>query len=64
MEETLKFTMLGITELSKEEMQQTNGGWIRIFYTYLIMLAKEAVTEGIDKCIEDFMEGFEEGYNN
>ena len=34
------------------------------FYSYLIMLAKEAVTEGIDKCIEDFIEGFEEGYNN
>lgn len=56
--------MLGVTELGKEETQQTNGGWVRIFYTYLIMLAKEAVTEGIDKCIEDFKEGFEEGYNN
>jgi len=64
MGKTLNLTMLGVTELSKEETQQTNGGWIRIFYTYLIMLAKEAVTEGIDKCIEDFKEGFEEGYNN
>jgi len=60
----LNLTMLGVTELGKEEAQQTNGGWVRIFYTYLIMLAKEAVTEGIDKCIEDFKEGFEEGYNN
>ncbi len=56
--------MLGVTELSKEEMQQTNGGWTRIFYTYIIMLAKEAVTEGLEKCFEDFKEGFEEGYNN
>ena len=64
MEQTLNLTLLGVTELGKEESQQTNGGWIRIFYTYLIMLAKEAVTEGIDKCIEDFKEGFEEGYNN
>jgi len=56
--------MLGVTELGKEETLQTNGGWIRIFYTYLIMLAKEAVTEGLEKCIDDFQEGFEEGYNN
>jgi hypothetical protein len=64
MEKTLNLTMLGVTELGKEETQQTNGGWVRIFYTYLVMLAKEAVTEGIDKCIEDFNEGFEEVYNN
>jgi len=64
MEQTLKLTMSGVTELKKEEMQQTNGGWVRIFYTYIIMLAKEAVTEGLEKCIEDFKEGFEEGYNN
>ncbi len=56
--------MLGVTELGMEESQQTNGGWIRIFYSYLVLLAKEAVTEGIDKCIEDFKEGFNEGYNN
>lgn len=64
MGQALNLTMSGITELSKEEMQQTNGGWTRILYTYLIMLAKEAVTEGLEKCIEDFKEGFEEGYNN
>jgi hypothetical protein len=64
MERTFNLTTLGVTELRKEEMQQTNGGWIRIFYSYIILLAKEAVTEGIDKCIEDFKEGFEDGYNN
>ncbi|HNX65904.1 MAG TPA: hypothetical protein PKH02_03425 [Bacteroidales bacterium] len=64
MRKTVNLTMLGVTELSKEEMQQTNGGWTRIFYTYIIMLAKEAVTEGLEKCFEDFKEGFEEGYNN
>jgi len=64
MGKTLNLTLLGVTELSKDETQQTNGGWIRIFYAYLVMLAKEAVTEGIDQCIEDFKEGFEEGYNN
>ena len=56
--------MLGVTELGMEETQQTNGGWVRIFYTYLVMLAKEAVTEGLDKCLEDFNEGFEEVYKN
>ncbi len=64
MEKALNLTLPGMTELGYEEMQQTNGGWIRIFYAYLVMLAKEAVTEGLDKCIEDFKEGFEEGYNN
>lgn len=64
MGKTLNLTLLGVTELSKDEKQQTNGGWIRIFYAYLVMLAKEAVTEGLDQCIEDFKEGFEEGYNN
>jgi hypothetical protein len=64
MEKTLNFALPGVSELSREEMQQTNGGWVRIFYTYIVMLAKEAVTEGLDKCIEDFKEGFEEGYNN
>jgi len=64
MGKTLNLTMPGVTDLGKEEMRQTDGGWIRIFYTYVIMLAKEAVTEGLDKCIEDFKEGFEEGYNN
>ncbi|MHC1733621.1 MAG: hypothetical protein AB9888_16515 [Bacteroidales bacterium] len=64
MEETVSLTMPGVTELGEEEMQQTDGGWIRIIYTYLIMLAKEAVTEGIDQCIEDFKKGFDEGYNN
>ncbi|MDZ7635667.1 MAG: hypothetical protein U5L72_15040 [Bacteroidales bacterium] len=64
MGKTLNLTMLGVTELGMEEAQQTNGGWVRILYTYLIMLAKEAVTEGIDKCIEDFNEGFEEVYKN
>ncbi len=54
--------MLGVTELGMEETQQINGGWTRIFTAYLIMLAKEAVTEGLDKCIEDFMEGVEEVY--
>ena len=56
--------MLGVTELGMEETQQINGGWARILTAYLIMLAKEAVFEGLDKCIEDFIEGFEEGYNN
>ncbi len=64
MEEKLNLTMLGVTELGMEETQQINGGWTRILTAYLIMLAKEAVTEGLDKCIEDFIEGFEEGYNN
>jgi len=64
MGKTLNLTLLGVTELSKDETQQTNGGWMRIVYAYLVMLAKEAVTEGIDQCIEDFKEGFEEGYNN
>lgn len=64
MGKTLNLTLLGVTELSKDEKQQANGGWIRIFYAYLVMLAKEAVTEGLDQCIEDFKEGFEEGYNN
>jgi hypothetical protein len=64
MEKTLNLTMLGVTELDREETQQINGGWMRIFYSYLVLLAKEAVTEGIDKCIEDFKEGFKEGYNN
>ncbi len=64
MKKTISLTPLGVTELSKEESQQTNGGWIRLFYTYIIMLAKEAVTEGIDKCYEDFKEGFEESYNH
>jgi hypothetical protein len=63
MNKTLNLTMLGVTELGKEETKQTNGGWVRIFYTYLIMLAKEAVTEGIDKCLKDFEEGFEESFN-
>jgi len=60
----LNLTMLGVTELGMEETQQINGGWTRIFSAYLIMLAKEAVTEGLDKCIEDFMEGFEEVYKD
>jgi len=60
----MNLTKLGVTELGMEETQQTNGGWLRIFYSYLVLLAKEAVTEGIDKCIEDFKEGFNEGYNN
>jgi len=64
MEKTMNLTKLGVTELGMEETQQTNGGWLRIFYSYLVLLAKEAVTEGIDKCIEDFKEGFNEGYNN
>ena len=64
MEPTLNLAMLGVTELGKEEIRQTNGGWVRIFYTYLVMLAKEAVTEGLDKCLEDFNEGFEEVYKN
>jgi len=63
MGKTLNLTMLGVTELGREETQQTNGGWMRIFYSYLVLLAKEAVTEGIDKCAEDFKEGFEEIYN-
>jgi len=64
MGKTLNLTMLGVTELGREETQQTNGGWMRIFYAYIVLLAKEAVTEGIDKCAEDFKEGFNEGYNN
>lgn len=64
MEKTIDLTPLGVKELCKEETQQTNGGWMRIFYTYVILLAKEAVTEGIDKCLEDFKEGFEETYNH
>ena len=57
-------SMLGVKELGMEETQQINGGWTRILVAYLIMLAKEAVTEGLEKCIDDFQEGFEEGYNN
>jgi len=64
MEKKTNSTMLGVTELGMEETQQINGGWARILTAYLIMLAKEAVFEGLDKCIEDFIEGFEEGYNN
>jgi len=64
MGEKLNLTMLGVTELGMEETQQINGGWTRILVAYLIMLAKEAVTEGLEKCIDDFQEGFEEGYNN
>ncbi len=64
MGKTVNLTLLGVTELGKEEMQQTNGGWIRIFYVYVVTLAKEAVTEGLEKCFEDLKEGFEEGYKN
>ena len=64
MEKPVKFATSGITELGKEELHETNGGWIRILTFYLAALALEAVTEGLDKCIEDFKEGFEEGYNN
>lgn len=64
MEKTFNLTELGVIELGKEEMRQTNGGWIRIFYSYLVLLAKEAVTEGIEQCFEDFKEGFDDGYNN
>ena len=64
MEKTLNLTVPGVTELGKEEMQQTNGGWMRLVCAYLAALAKEAIFEGIDKCVEDFKEGFEEGYKN
>ncbi len=63
MEKSLNLTVPGVTELGKEEMQQTNGGWMRIVYFYLATLAKELVFEGIDKCIEDFGKGYEEGHN-
>lgn len=64
MEKTVNLILPGVKELDQEEMQQIQGGWTRIFYAYLIMLAKEAVTEGLEKCFEDFKEGYEEGYNN
>ena len=64
MEKALNLTLPGVTELGYEEMLETNGGWIRIVYFYLASLALEAVTDGIDKCVEDFMEGFDKTYNN
>ena len=64
MEKSLNLTVPGVTELGKEEMRQTNGGWMRLVYYYLAALAAEVITEGMDKCIEDFKEGFDKGYNN
>lgn len=52
MEKSLDLKTLGVVELRKEEMRQTNGGWWRLVYFYLAGLAKEVVFEGLDKCID------------
>lgn len=64
MEKTLDLKTPRIVELGKKELLQTNGGWVRLGFAYLAALASELVYEGIDQCIEDFKEGFNETYNH
>ncbi len=64
MEQTLDLKMLGIVELNKEELIYTSGGWRRLVLAHLAALAAEAVYEGIDKCLADFAEGFNETYDH
>ena len=64
METPLNLKLPGVIEMGKTEMQQTNGGWIRLVCIYLANLAAELVYEGIDKCVEDLKDGFNTGYNN
>jgi hypothetical protein len=64
MEKTIDLKKPGMVELGKKELQQTNGGWMRLVFFHLATLATEALYEGTGKCLKDFKEGFDEGYKN
>lgn len=46
-------------ELDLKELQNVNGGWIRLAEFFLLPLVYELVTEGFAKCAADFHEGFQ-----
>lgn len=64
MKRTIDLNKPGIIEPGKEELLQTNGGWMRLAYAHLAALAAEATYDGIGQCLKDFKEGFTEGYKN
>lgn len=46
-------------ELSKNELQEVEGGWARLVGVFLGGLAYELVTEGFAKCAADFRAGYQ-----
>ena len=56
----------GVQELDAKEMRETDGGigfleWLAL--AYLGTLAVEAMIDG-QKCVDDFIEGFNSAYNS
>lgn len=58
------FENYGVVSLDNKEMRETDGGYIRLLYAYLGAMAGEAVFDGLDQCLEDFKEGYNETRNN
>ncbi|MEW5846825.1 MAG: hypothetical protein AB1777_11275 [Bacteroidota bacterium] len=55
----MELEKFGVVEMTSKEKSEETGGWMRLVGVFVGGLVYELVTEGYQKCLDDFNAGFQ-----